>query len=149
VKARFTVCPTKPGGAYRGHFSDLLHEMLSRSGYNPKGFPGWIMKFQIVVAICSLTSFLAAGGYSVMPDTVRYTFAAHPTQPMIIDNGKIVQRGTACNIKGNISINSGEHIFHVPGQHYYAATKISPQYGERWFCSEQEASAAGWRKAKF
>ncbi|MFB2608024.1 succinoglycan biosynthesis protein exoi, partial [Rhizobium phaseoli] len=24
----------------------------------------------------------------------------------------------------------------------------SPQYGERWFCSEFEAWAAGWRKSK-
>lgn len=53
-----------------------------------------------------------------------------------------------CNIKGNISLNSRERIYHVPGQEYYAATKISPEYGERWFCSEEEARAAGWRKAK-
>ncbi|NKL64985.1 sunset domain-containing protein [Rhizobium leguminosarum] len=54
----------------------------------------------------------------------------------------------SCNIKGNISINSGERIFHVPGQKYYAQTKINPQYGERWFCTEFEAWAAGWRKSK-
>ncbi|WP_246704706.1 hypothetical protein [Rhizobium sp. P32RR-XVIII] len=53
----------------------------------------------------------------------------------------------ACNIKGNVSINSGERIYHIPGQKFYAETKISPQYGERWFCSEAEARAAGWRKA--
>ncbi|KQY14410.1 hypothetical protein [Rhizobium sp. Root482] len=53
-----------------------------------------------------------------------------------------------CSIKGNISINSREKIFHVAGQEYYAATKISPQYGERWFCTEDEARAAGWRKAR-
>lgn len=53
-----------------------------------------------------------------------------------------------CNIKGNISINTGEHIYHVPGQEHYWETKISPQYGERWFCSEDEARAAGWRKAR-
>ena len=52
-----------------------------------------------------------------------------------------------CDIKGNISINSGEKIFHVPGQEDYAGTRISPQYGERWFCTEAEARAAGWRKA--
>lgn len=55
--------------------------------------------------------------------------------------------GTACNIKGNVSINSRERIYHVPGQEYYDETKISPQYGERWFCSEAEARAAGWRRA--
>lgn len=59
-----------------------------------------------------------------------------------------VQVSASCNIKGNISINTGEHIYHMPGQPYYAATRISPQYGERWFCSEADARAAGWRKAR-
>lgn len=53
-----------------------------------------------------------------------------------------------CRIKGNISIDKGERIFHVPGQRYYEATKIDMRYGERWFCSEAEARSAGWRKAK-
>lgn len=53
----------------------------------------------------------------------------------------------SCNIKGNVSIK-GERIFHVPGQRYYSQTKIGSQYGERWFCSEFEALAAGWRKSK-
>jgi hypothetical protein len=53
-----------------------------------------------------------------------------------------------CVIKGNVSINSGERIYHVPGQKYYAATKIRSRYGERWFCSEADARAAGWRKAR-
>jgi endonuclease YncB( thermonuclease family) len=53
-----------------------------------------------------------------------------------------------CNIKGNISINSGERIYHVPGQEYYDETRITTSKGERWFCSEQEARAAGWRRAK-
>jgi len=52
-----------------------------------------------------------------------------------------------CNIKGNISIGSGEKIFHVPGQERYAETIINHRYGERWFCSEAEAYAAGWRRA--
>ncbi|MGO4440202.1 sunset domain-containing protein [Rhizobium sp. RAF56] len=53
-----------------------------------------------------------------------------------------------CDIKGNISIDSGERIYHVPGQEHYAVTKISPEYGERWFCTEEEARTAGWRKAR-
>ncbi len=107
------------------------------------------MKFLIIVALCATTSFLAAGGYTVVPQALSFTQGTTSAKPMIIDNGVIVQRGTSCNIKGNISINSGERIYHVPGQHYYAATKISPQYGERWFCSEAEARAAGWRKASY
>ena len=53
----------------------------------------------------------------------------------------------ACNIKGNISIG-GERIYHMPGQKYYSETRINTRSGERWFCSEDEARAAGWRKSK-
>ncbi|ESZ58262.1 hypothetical protein NKH34_29445 [Mesorhizobium sp. M1148] len=63
-------------------------------------------------------------------------------------NASLLSTGAGCTIKGNISINTGEHIYHVPGQQHYSETKISPQYGERWFCSEAEARAAGWRRAK-
>lgn len=53
----------------------------------------------------------------------------------------------ACDIKGNIS-SSGERIYHVPGGEYYSRTKISSSKGERWFCSEAEAQAAGWRQSR-
>lgn len=52
-----------------------------------------------------------------------------------------------CNIKGNIS-KSGEKIYHVPGGAYYDRTDIDTSKGERWFCSEAEAQAAGWRPSK-
>lgn len=52
-----------------------------------------------------------------------------------------------CNIKGNIA-SDGERIYHVPGQDYYAKTRISESNGERWFCSTAEAHAAGWRAAR-
>ncbi|RUV44628.1 MULTISPECIES: thermonuclease family protein [unclassified Mesorhizobium] len=52
-----------------------------------------------------------------------------------------------CNIKGNISAE-GERIYHVPGQKYYSVTIINQAKGERWFCSEAEAVAAGWRRSK-
>jgi micrococcal nuclease len=51
-------------------------------------------------------------------------------------------------IKGNISQDSGEKIYHVPGQQYYEATAINEAKDERWICTEQEAIAAGWRKAR-
>ena len=53
----------------------------------------------------------------------------------------------ACNIKGNVSTR-GERIYHVPGQKYYDETRISASHGERWFCSEEEARAAGWRRSR-
>ena len=48
-----------------------------------------------------------------------------------------------CVIKGNIS-SSGK-IYHTPESPWYSRTKINTQIGERWFCSEAEAEAAGWR----
>jgi hypothetical protein len=36
----------------------------------------------------------------------------------------------------------------VPGQCYYDKTLINLSKGGRWFCTEQEAVSAGWRKAK-
>ena len=55
-------------------------------------------------------------------------------------------RSGNCQIKGNIS-RSGERIYHVPGQQHYSKTRISGSRGERWFCSEGAARAAGWRRA--
>ena len=52
-----------------------------------------------------------------------------------------------CLIKGNIS-SSGEKIYHLPSQKYYDKTVIDEAKGERWFCSEEEAVSAGWRKSK-
>ena len=54
---------------------------------------------------------------------------------------------TNCTIKGNIS-SSGEKIYHLEGRASYNVTKIDGARGERWFCTEEEAIAAGWRKAK-
>jgi hypothetical protein len=53
-----------------------------------------------------------------------------------------------CGIKGNISTTTGERIYHVPGQKYYFVTRIDRFRGERWFCSESDARAAGWRKSR-
>jgi micrococcal nuclease len=53
---------------------------------------------------------------------------------------------SGCVIKGNIS-SSGK-IYHLPGCGSYDKTTVSESQGERWFCSEQDAINAGWRKAK-
>ncbi|NJN20715.1 MAG: cold shock domain-containing protein [Leptolyngbya sp. RL_3_1] len=52
-----------------------------------------------------------------------------------------------CTIKGNISYNNDQRLYHLPGMEDYGSTVISPDQGEQWFCTEAEAIAAGWRKA--
>jgi predicted XRE-type DNA-binding protein len=44
--------------------------------------------------------------------------------------------------------NKGKRIYHVPGDPDCDQTKIDTDKGERWFCSEAEAEAAGWRRAE-
>lgn len=50
---------------------------------------------------------------------------------------------SACAIKGNINAK-GARYYHSPGMRSYAKTRIDEAAGERWFCSEAEARAAGW-----
>jgi endonuclease YncB( thermonuclease family) len=52
-----------------------------------------------------------------------------------------------CPIKGNIN-RQGEKIYHTPWSPWYERTIIDEEAGERWFCDEAEAVAAGWRPAR-
>ncbi|KAJ9524085.1 hypothetical protein QJQ45_022554 [Haematococcus lacustris] len=49
-------------------------------------------------------------------------------------------------VKGNIS-GKGEKIYHLPGGAYYDKVLIEPEKGEQYFCTEQQAIAAGYRAA--
>lgn len=66
--------------------------------------------------------------------------------PAVAPVGPVAPQGQ-CDIKGNVN-REGERIYHVPGQRYYDDTRISEDRGERWFCSEDEAREAGWRRAR-
>lgn len=52
-----------------------------------------------------------------------------------------------CPIKGNIS--RGGKIYHAPWSPWYGKTIIDEGKGERWFCSEADAVAAGWRAPRW
>ncbi len=49
---------------------------------------------------------------------------------------------------GAAALREGERIYHLPGGNWYDRTRIDPTKGERWFCSEAEARAVGWRTAR-
>jgi endonuclease YncB( thermonuclease family) len=53
----------------------------------------------------------------------------------------------ACAIKGNIT-RKGKRIYHIPGGQHYDGARIDTPLGEHWFCSEEEAREAGWKKSK-
>ena len=53
-------------------------------------------------------------------------------------------RRTGCEIKGNIN-GDDERIYHTRDSPSYDDTVIDESRGERWFCTEGDARAAGWR----
>jgi len=68
------------------------------------------------------------------------------TTSLTVTTTPTTQPSLTCTIKGNIS-SSNEKIYHLIGCGSYNVTKIDEARGERWFCTEEEAVAAGWRKA--
>ncbi len=48
-----------------------------------------------------------------------------------------------CAIKGNVTRNG--RIYHMPWSPWYGQIRMEPDKGKRWFCTEAEALAAGWR----
>jgi endonuclease YncB( thermonuclease family) len=50
-----------------------------------------------------------------------------------------------CAIKGNVS--SRGRIYHMPWDPWYDGVRMDAGKGKRWFCSEDDAIAAGWRRA--
>ena len=52
-----------------------------------------------------------------------------------------------CAIKGNVTANG--RIYHMPWSPWYEKVRMDDlSKGKRWFCSETEAVAAGWRPAQ-
>jgi endonuclease YncB( thermonuclease family) len=48
-----------------------------------------------------------------------------------------------CPIKGRVQ--GGERIYVLPWSSNYGRVRVNKRRGERWFCTEEEAIAAGWR----
>lgn len=94
----------------------------------------WVGDFQLI-GTAAAVGFAAVLVFS-LPDKGSSAFTA-----------ALAGFGPGCNIKGNVSIESGERIYHLPGQKYYSSTNIDSRFGERWFCSEAEAQSAGWRRS--
>ncbi len=61
------------------------------------------------------------------------------------ESEKREENGVVCLIKGNIG--RGGQLYHMPWDRWYDKTRIETHKGERWFCTETEAAAAGWRPA--
>jgi phosphatidylserine/phosphatidylglycerophosphate/cardiolipin synthase-like enzyme len=82
---------------------------------------------------------------------VRFAEIYSAAEPMRVEEGK--ESAPACPIKGNVN-RKGERIYHEPGGHGYERVVMKNcdhdicANGKRWFCSDADAEAAGWRRAQ-
>ena len=65
----------------------------------------------------------------------------------VVEQDNASDYAEGCDIKGNIN-RDGKMIYHVPGGRWYEQTRIDESAGERWFCSEDKAQEAGWRRSQ-
>lgn len=115
----------------------------------PKGKPLWtwliVFIFRLIFALVLLLVVIA--GVTIVSNIIQKSgLSLSPSE--LSRRGELTNEANGCAIKGNVSIDSGEKIYHVPGQRYYANTKIESRFGERWFCSEADAVSNGWRKSR-
>lgn len=120
--------------------------------YGPSG-PRWQLGTSGGAGVLALQAdgnlVVYAGGRAVWSIRTGYLGApsAPPSNPGNPQPQPQPQPQPNCDIKGNIN-DQGVKIYHLRGWPSYDATKIDPARGERYFCSEAEAVAAGWRAAR-
>jgi endonuclease YncB( thermonuclease family) len=82
------------------------------------------------------TSILGAAKPPENASTILLASASGPVAP-----------SPDCPIKGNVN-TAGECIYHTPKSRWYARIQMKISKGTRWFCSVDEAEAAGCRETK-
>jgi hypothetical protein len=111
---------------------------------------GALMGCLIPVLITLLIILLSAFAPGTQITRTRTAMPTATATPKIYSTEIVNPQGTVvvqCLIKGNIN-SKKEKIYHMPDQRDYEKTIIDTSKGERWFCTEEEALEAGWRKAK-
>ncbi len=170
-----TVDPRRPVGCFGQEASDRNRQLvegqtvgLEKDVSETDSF-GRLLRY-VWVGDEMVNATLVEEGYalaSTYPPDVKYAEQFASLQAEARDDGRGLW-GAVCNsatpspevagpcdysasgdpvIKGNISIRTGEKIYHVPGGEFYDETVIDSAKGERFFCTETEAVAAGWRKS--
>lgn len=90
--------------------------------------------------VMAAPSLLPAGNPTAAPVVVEGT----PASVFTCVGGCATAPDPSCAIKGNVN-SKGELIYHAPGWRDYERTDVKPEEGDRWFCTEEEARAAGFR----
>jgi len=53
-----------------------------------------------------------------------------------------------CLIKGNVRRDRGTKVYHLPECYNYEKIVVNEREGDSWFCSEEKAQKAGFRKSE-
>jgi LysM repeat protein len=67
-----------------------------------------------------------------------------PTRFISCAEGCTIPPDSSCGIKADIESN-GARIYHLPNSAEYTKTLVNVEEGDRWFCTPEEAEAAGFR----
>jgi len=116
--------------AYRRYSSDYISAEDSAK-VNKRGI--WAGTFQ------NPSDYRHAGD---APVPQRPKASTKRSAPRAVSNDWQARASGNCNIKGNRS-RRGDWIYHMPGMPYYDQTRP-----EEIFCTEAEARAAGYRRAR-
>ncbi len=88
----------------------------------------------------------APSGTPVPPTDTPPTAAPATAAPAASCPDGCTEQKPGCDIKGNVN-SEHQRIYHKPGMRDYNKTKVQLDEGDRWFCTEAEAQAAGFRRA--
>jgi hypothetical protein len=58
-----------------------------------------------------------------------------------------VSHKPGCDIKGEMYPEWNDKIYFLPSSKSYGAVNMDDVYTHRWFCTENEATAGGWKKS--
>jgi hypothetical protein len=121
-----------PGQSDKDHIATVYAELLS-TPTNPGKLPQIVFDY-----------------YDTRTAAAKTTIARTPIpQPLQLTSrcaGGCIPHYDGCDIKGDIYPGTKEKIYFVPGSQYYSDVQIDTDSGERWFCTENEAQAAGWQR---
>ncbi|MBE9159634.1 cold shock domain-containing protein [Nodosilinea sp. LEGE 06152] len=111
---------------------------------------GWLESLTGIVGLVIVAAFAIPSVYkSIWTRLDTNPPASSITQPETTTPPTPIEAviDPSCVVKGNISISTGKKLYHVPGMEDYEGTEIHLDEGERWFCTEADAIAAGWSRA--
>ncbi len=119
--------------------SKLVDEEMVREGYAvPQNNPRDKLYYGLLIEKREEATKNKKGIWSAC----EYEPSEHSQADVLPPNAK-------CTIKGNISTGEFGKTYFLKGCNNYDQVKIDPDRGEEYFCSEAEASSAGYSKSRY